>query len=134
MNDLILSQIENSIFSNLIAKNEKALSGERKAGSMDSIDTFASCFTHPFNSLVDLDEDQFRQDAKKSKDDLKENKSIIRGQNRISDLRLPVSQLNEKTKTNKVKSAEERAKKSERELPLIVDINRNHRGEEFKAR
>lgn len=133
MNDLILNQIENSIYSNLIAKNEKALSGERKAGSMDSIDTFASCFTHPFNSLADLDEDQFRQDTRKSKDDLKETKSIIRGQNRIGDLRSPASQLNEKAKADK-KSAEERAKKCERELPLIVDISKNNRGGELKER
>lgn len=133
MNDLILNQIESSLFTNLIAKTDKALSGERKAGSMDSIDTFASCFTHPFNSLADLDEEQFKQDtnSKRSKDDLKENKSLIRSQNRIGDLRLPVSHLKEgeKIKTDKVK--EERAKKSE--LPLIVDI-RNHRGEESKTK
>lgn len=132
MNDLILNQIENSIlFSNLMTKNEKAALGERKEGSMDSIDTFASCFTHPFNSLVDLEEEQFRQDAKRGKDDLKENKNLIRGQNRVGDLRLPVSQLKEsETKTDKMK--EERAKKSERELPLIVDVNRNQ--QEFKTR
>ena len=103
MNDLILSQIENSLLSNLRTKNEKNLSGQRNEGSTDSIDTFASCFTsftHPFNSLADLDEDQFKPDAnsRKNKDDLKENKSLIRNQSRIGDLRLSVCQLKENKK------------------------------------
>lgn len=104
-----------------MVNNEKALSGERKEGSMDSIDTFASCFTsftHPFNSLADLDEDQFKQQAVNSR----ENKSLLRNQSRIGDLRLSVSQLNND-------------KKSDRELPpRILDINRNHRGEDLKER
>lgn len=111
-------------------KNDKTLAKERKIGSMDSIDTFVSCFTHPFNSLVDLEEEQFKQDTKRNRNDLKDdkNKNLIKSQNKIGDIKTPVNQVNQ------IKKAEEQTKKLDKEFPLIVDINKNNEKEEFKMR
>ena len=103
-------------------KSDKIISNERRVGSMDSIDTFSSCFTHPFNSLVDLDEEQFNQssDLKKSNElKLEDKRNLIRNHNKISDINnLPENQL----KSIQTKN-EERTKKSE--VPLIVDLVKN---------
>lgn len=97
--------------------DKKKLSNQLKIGSMDSIETFSSCFTHPFNSLVDLNEEQFKE-YKSNKNDLKLNQSF----------------KNLDQSKNKNEEIAKRQKSMDRELPLISDINRSYRKEEFRFR
>lgn len=109
---------------------------------MDSIDTFASCFTHPFNSLVDLDEEQFRPDKHLSvdysrNDDLSLASKVIKDKN--FDKRTELSKSN-RSPINKMDSlmrkasVDERTRRSNKEVPLIVDISSKHDQDDFRVR
>lgn len=97
---------------------------------MDSIDTFVSCFSHPFNSLVDFDEDKLKDDKNLKDDFLKDDLKCSENKDKNKDK----NQMNNETIKRELSNENQRRKDRKNEFPLITDINKNYQKNDFKTR